>query len=978
MGEIALAIDNTAGTFYFYLLKTPVLNSNRTIQCYRTELNPTYENRVPMKKFFTIVPCAVIIFLLVTASTLAQSGTAFRDYNNNGVKDTYEPGVAGILVKSYTVGDVLYGTATTASNGTYTLSPAVGAGQPLRIEFEIPSSSSNFYGAVNTIDHAAPNGGVYGTAVQFVTGPVASVNFAINNPAEYVSPNNKLATTGYVGGDPLGGGNAGTFDALVSFSYSNSGPTGVKQTLAQSLQTGSTWGLSYSKKRKKLFASAFLKRHTGLGPLGLDGIYSIDISGGAPVVSKFIELADDYGYSVGTIPSNPLRGLSIARENPSVDAAAFWEIGKIGLGAIELSDDERYLYVTNLYDRKLYKITVDADNNPATPPAAADIVSYSIPDPGCTGGNYRPFAIKYYRGNVYVGVICDAFTSQNINNLSATVFRFDGIGFTTVLTAPLNYSKGYATNGCGFLRQWNPWVNTVPNSCIESQFVHEQPILSDIEFDADGTMILGFTDRFGHQMGFNNFMPDYPLNTTLADTRAGGDILRAYNHNGIFELEQNAKEGVNSAKPATAGAGSNDGPGGGEFYYRDNFIDNINGSVGHGEITNGGLALIPGFNEVVATAYDPIDHRDYWFHGGLIKLNNTSGAKNSAFIIFPQIDGGFGKSINLGDIEWLGELAPIEIGNRVWDDLNNNNIQDAGEPGFAGVIVELYDASGATLLASVTTDANGNWYFNNTNVPAGILPNTNYKVRVSKTQYNTSGIGILTGYTLSIANQVGNGLVGYSDSDALLMGDGSAEINVTTADYGWSNHHLDIGFVSSALLAKEDILLTATKKNQSVILEWKAEINNDFVSFVIEHSADGRFFSPLYTTATIKNKLSYVYTHGSPLMRANYYRVKAVNANNKNRYTPVQTIVLENRTTMKVYPNPVKNDVMVYLPDPFVNHPIQLDIINTAGQVVLSKSVYSATAQQKIDVRVLNKGLYYIRAKSANGQIQIHKILVEK
>lgn len=57
------------------------------------------------------------------------------------------------------------------------------------------------------------------------------------------------------------------------------------------------------------------------------------------------------------------------------------------------------------------------------------------------------------------------------------------------------------------------------------------------------------------------------------------------------------------------------------------------------------------------------------------------------------------------------------IGDKVWNDLNNNGIQDAGEPGIGGVTVTLYAANGTTVIATTITDALGNYLF--TNLDAG-------------------------------------------------------------------------------------------------------------------------------------------------------------------------------------------------------------------------------------------------------------------
>src|SRR5204863_5047269 len=56
------------------------------------------------------------------------------------------------------------------------------------------------------------------------------------------------------------------------------------------------------------------------------------------------------------------------------------------------------------------------------------------------------------------------------------------------------------------------------------------------------------------------------------------------------------------------------------------------------------------------------------------------------------------------------------IGNRVWQDSNGNGIQDPGEPGLAGVTVQLLAADGL-VSATTTTDSTGAYNF--ANVPPG-------------------------------------------------------------------------------------------------------------------------------------------------------------------------------------------------------------------------------------------------------------------
>ncbi len=60
--------------------------------------------------------------------------------------------------------------------------------------------------------------------------------------------------------------------------------------------------------------------------------------------------------------------------------------------------------------------------------------------------------------------------------------------------------------------------------------------------------------------------------------------------------------------------------------------------------------------------------------------------------------------------------APVSLGDKVWNDVNQNGIQDNGEAGITNVTVKLYNCLGV-LVNTTTTDVNGIYHFNN--VPAG-------------------------------------------------------------------------------------------------------------------------------------------------------------------------------------------------------------------------------------------------------------------
>ncbi len=122
-------------------------------------------------------------------------------------------------------------------------------------------------------------------------------------------------------------------------------------------------------------------------------------------------------------------------------------------------------------------------------------------------------------------------------------------------------------------------------------------------------------------------------------------------------------------------------------------------------------------------------------------------------------------------LKMVNPATTAGIGNFVWYDNNANGIQDAGEPGVAGVRVSLYDGSGQPVTETVLvggvptaipvttlTDTNGNYNF------FGLTPTTNYTVRLDNTVNFNNG-GPLDNYVLTTLNAGSNDEL---DSDAAL------------------------------------------------------------------------------------------------------------------------------------------------------------------------------------------------------------------
>jgi len=729
-------------------------------------------------------------------------GNAFEDYNCNGIADECEYGAGGVQVAVYDCDNIQVGTATTDGDGDWQLC-GLTDGNAYRVEFILPETLACWA----TPTHA---GSENGTDVQFLTAP-ACTKFSISNPYNYCQANPLLVLPCYINGDPLQGGTASGEDAIVTLSYDGV----TKNVVATTDQVGSVWGVAQKGSDPIVYSGAVLKRHTGFGPLGIGGIYATDLNTGT--TTNFIDLSA-IGVNVGADPRNPtdpVNTLPADKETQNQDSLAFHLIGYAGIGDIDVSDDGNTLWFTNLNDKNLYRVDLSGGM-----PTAADVSNCNLPNPCGSTGEAIPWGVTYYKGAVYVGGICNAIISQNRADLLAYVYKVDdNCNVAQVTSFPLDYTKGNATGYDCDSDRWYPWVTDwsqlpgaldcggTPRPTLK---VYPQPILTDIEFVENGDMVLGFLDRTGLQVGTANMDTDGNLFNGQDfggfSAMVGGDILRvSFDNAGLAVLESNGTAG----NLTSGGAGNNEGPGGGEFYFGEAFIN-------HDETSLGGLAVLPGTCELVSSTYDALAFDS----GGLEWLNNTTGDSNKGYTIYATSgnDGTFAKGVGLGDVE-IGctAMAPLEIGNYVWCDSIFNGIQDACELAIDGMNVELYDVSG-TLVGVTTTANGGQYFFNETNVDingvttdgsptvgfTGMDYSSQYFIVYGNGQFANGEFTVGTEtYGITALNDVNANANDNVDSDIdpnnLTSGglgsrpDGLPQISLTTDATGCANHRFDLG-----------------------------------------------------------------------------------------------------------------------------------------------------------------------------------------
>ena len=772
------------------------------------------------KKLFAVLGVAAVLATSITV--LAANGSASADPTDGTItvivdRDVLGSGVytaavdnnpvPGIVLKiSDAAGHVVSGTTNAA--GQYVLAPTAAlTGGSYRIDATIPAGLGALRPAPAAVA-GTPN--AFSSMTSFVTvagGSAKTVRMAVWNPRDFVQtnppivvPENRAATIAGVG----------TLPALRMQNYTATGDissttTGAK-VLATQAQIGTVWGTAPVGDQYALSAALF-KRHAQIGPNGIGEIYLTDALAGAPNGTPWLNFAAA-GISVGTDP----RGAG--ETSPTYDwfhdpgaaatglgaTSSFAAVGRIGLGTIQMSADQQTLYVTNLFDRRIYAVPVTYTAAGAPVAGSPVAVTPALTTAGAAKAcaqNPVPFGLGERDGDVYFGLTCPGPAQAD---LRAYIYTLDEatntISSAPVLEFPLTYARN--TIYTSIPATYEPWTDTTfPNvapyidnvgSTTQSDIGYPQAQIGAITFDRYGNISLGIKDRFADQTGYNTGAPTG--GTKEYEGMSAGELLRACgNAYTGWTLESNGScGGVTGAKIGNGG-----GPGGGQFFLSAY-------STVHANIFLGGALQLASANGTLATGYDTVQTGDPGSgvnRNGLRTLTNVNGAYSSGSILQEGNSGTFGKSSGLGSLSALVDEAPLQIGNRVWIDTNHNGIQDPDESAVPGVTVRLYAANGTTVLAGAVTDANGEYYFGANPTPTFSSPDitldqkTTYVVSLPASNFGTGAV--LGGYTATIAAAGSDRSI---DSNG-AMSAGSDRATVTTSGLGVNDPTIDFGVVAA-------------------------------------------------------------------------------------------------------------------------------------------------------------------------------------
>jgi hypothetical protein len=169
---------------------------------------------------------------------------------------------------------------------------------------------------------------------------------------------------------------------------------------------------------------------------------------------------------------------------------------------------------------------------------------------------------------------------------------------------------------------------------------------------------------------------------------------------------------------------------------------------------------------------------------------------------------------------------------------------------------------------------------------------------------------------------------------------------------------------------------TATRSNMEVLLKWQTAEEINASRFIVEHSTDGRNFTPIGVVAATGNSdylISYYYTDKAPVIGINYYRLKEVDLDGKFEYSDVRQVSFTGGAlSLSVVGNPFRSSLQFRVSSP-TNEKATIQLSDINGKTLLQKPVELQTGDNvmSVDGSGFAAGIYILSVNSSAGLRQV-------
>lgn len=377
------------------------------------------------------------------------------------------------------------------------------------------------------------------------------------------------------------------------------------------------------------------------------------------------------------------------------------------------------------------------------------------------------------------------------------------------------------------------------------------------------------------------------------------------------------------------------------------------------DASNATLSLKVNGTEVTSRAFTSSDAVGAWVQlCGLYTVPN--GVTSLEIAIYDK--SGSAHNYTIDDI-CFRKLSNPTIGDFVWNDVNKNGKQDAGEPGVGNIVVTLYDNTTNLAIQSTVTGGKGEYLFSNVPAAAG---GTSYYILFSSLPPNTQW-----------ATRAAAGTNSTNDSDPQANGKTLPFVVMP----GVSRSDIDAGIATIGgplPIGTSPLQVLYTKGISQLNWNTSTEVNGS--RFEVEHSTNGVSFDPIGIVNAVGNssaKVNYKYDDKQVSPGLNYYRLRIYDRDGQYTYSNIVTVnaVIKGVNITGIYPNPFMDKVLMTISTEN-NQQVNIRLFDNAGRLIKTQTEQVDKGLTNLTLNnlgILHSGFYMMEV-NVDNQRHVYKL----